>query len=487
MSSQPRSILRAVALVTAATLGSLAAVAAQEPAFSTTGPATASERRLRDAVVAQYRVLPIQNGIVLVPVSRIDGVDNIELRDGTIAINGRPVTGGEVRERLGRGADTVLELTYLGLPAQRRILLPTTAGQTTREASPRVPPVGLPPGVQEPPAAPPEPPEPAVPMFPERTFEREVEARVRVGGNVTVAEDERVTGPVVAVAGSITVNGRVQQDVVAVGGNVHLGRRAEVRGDVVVVGGTVDRDPGAIVHGKVSEVAFSIPGVRIRPGWDFQAFPWFDSGQWRAVRLFASLLRMALFALLAVLVVLLAPPAVGRVQHAITTQPWRAALVGLLAQLFFVPVIVLVIVVLAVSIIGIPLLLLVPFGILAFFVALLLGFTGAATGLARLVQPRLPWAGPRGFAALVVGLAMIWGITVLGRIVGLGGGPLAVIGAALVFAGFVIEYAAWTVGLGGALLTRFGRHGDLPATVPPAPPTSGDPYAEDAASPLPPA
>jgi hypothetical protein len=35
-------------------------------------------------------------------------------------------------------------------------------------------------------------------------------------------------------------------------------------------------------------------------------------------------------------------------------------------------------------------------------------------------------------------------------------------GALLVFVGFVVEYAAWTVGLGGALLTRFGRHGALP-------------------------
>jgi hypothetical protein len=186
---------------------------------------------------------------------------------------------------------------------------------------------------------------------------------------------------------------------------------------------------------------------------------------------------MALFTLLAVLVMLLVPEAVGRVQVAVTTQPWKSAAVGLLAQLFFVPVLVLVVVVLAISIIGIPLLALVPFGILAFFGALLLGFTGAATGLARLVQPRPTWVSARGFAVLVVGLAMIWGITVLGRIVGLGGGPLAVIGAALVFAGFVIEYAAWTVGLGGALITRFGRRGEMPAVVPPVPPPSGDPFA----------
>ncbi len=248
-----------------------------------------------------------------------------------------------------------------------------------------------------------------------------------------------------------------------------LGRRAEVRGDVVVVGGTIEREPGAVVHGKVSDVAFTIPGLRIRPNWDSWSFPWFDSGQWRAFRLFASLVRMVLFALLATLILLLAPRAVTRVELAVTTQFWKSALVGLLAQLFFVPVLVLTVVVLAVSIIGIPLLVLVPFGILAFFVALLLGFTGAASGFARVIQNRSSSTTPTSVALLVVGLALIWGITVLGRLVSLGGGPLAHIGAIVVLTGFIIEYAAWTVGLGGALLTRFGRRGPLPAVAPPMP------------------
>jgi hypothetical protein len=135
-----------------------------------------------------------------------------------------------------------------------------------------------------------------------------------------------------------------------------------------------------------------------------------------------------------------------------------------------------------VSIIGIPLLVLVPFGILAFFVALLLGLAGAASGLARLIQNRSSWATPSGVGLLAVGLALIWGITVLGRLVSLGGGPLAAIGAMVVLTGFVIEYSAWTVGLGGALLTRFGRRGPLTAAVPPMPDLSSDPFAGGSAA-----
>ena len=474
MSRSSSFVVRVVALAVAAGLaaGAVAANQAQAPS----GPPSVTERRIRDAVLAQYRVLPVQNGIILVPMSRIEGVDNVELRDGTIAINGRVLTGGEIRERLGRGADVVLELSYFPLATQQRLLLPTAdLGAPRPPAAPRPPEL---PGVEAPrvPEVPPVQ-EPAEPAFPDRKFSREMEARVRVGGSIAVAEDEEVRGAVVAVAGSITVNGRVDQDVVAVGGNIRLGPKAEVRGDVVVVGGNIEREQGAKVLGRVSEVAFSIPGIRIHPNWGTLSFPWLDSGPWRAFRLFASLVRMVLFALLATLVLLLAPKAVQRVQLSVTTQFWKSALVGLLAQLFFVPVLVLTVVVLAVSIIGIPLLALVPFGVLAFFVALLLGFTGAASGLARVIQNRASSTTLTSFALLAVGLALIWGITVLGRLVSLGGGPLAVIGAVVVLTGFMIEYAAWTVGLGGALLTRFGTRGPLQAAVPPMPESSADPFA----------
>jgi hypothetical protein len=437
-------------------LGSAATMAAQAPSGPATSRLNAVEQKARDAVLARYRALSIQNGIVLVPLARIDGVDSIEIRGGTIAINGHLATGAEVRERLGRDADTVLEFSYFDLPTQQRILVPGAAREEPAGAAVQPAPAPLRPS----PA--PETVEPTVPQAPERTFSREVDARVRVFGDITVEKDEQVNGAVVAVGGSIRVDGRVREDVVAVGGGVRLGPHAEVLGDVTTVGGTIERDPGATVGGHVNEVAVSFPGVRVRPGWNVHWAPWFDGYAWPAVRLFGTVLRMALFALLATLILLVAPQAVRRVEFAVTSQPWKSALVGLLAQLFFVPLVVLVVVVLAISIIGIPLLILVPFGVLAFFVALMLGFTGAACGLARLVWRRAPAAEAGAISTLLVGLAMIWALTLIGRIVGLGGGPMIVLAMALIFVGILVEYAAWTMGLGGALLTRFGHRGALP-------------------------
>ena len=69
-------------------------------------------------------------------------------------------------------------------------------------------------------------------------------------GDQTVEEDQEVDS-VVSYGGSITVKGRVRRQVVAFGGNVHLGPHSVVDGDVVAFGGSVEREPGAKVHGHI--------------------------------------------------------------------------------------------------------------------------------------------------------------------------------------------------------------------------------------------
>jgi hypothetical protein len=460
---------RAIVFAVACILGASAAGAAQAT-LSAPARLNAVEQKARDAVLARYRALSIQNGIVLVPLTRTDGIDSIELRGGAIAINSRAATGSEIRDRLGRDAEAILQLSYFDLATQQRILLaqapPESAGTGGGEVAVPQPPSA---------AAPPEPPAPPVP---ERPFRRDYDARVRILGDITVAKDEQVNGAVVAVGGSVKVDGRVRDDVVAVGGSVKLGPHAEVLGDVTSVGGTIERDPGAVVSGRLNEVAFSTPNIRIRPRWNFHLIPWYDTGAWPAFRLLGTAVRMALVGLLAALIVLIAPRGVRRVEHVVTTEPWKAAAVGLLAELFFIPALVLAVVALAISIIGIPLLVLVPFAVLAFFVALLLGFAGAACSLAGVVWRRASASGASLLTMLGVGLVVVWSLTLLGRVIGLAGGPFVAAAVVLIFVGVLVEFAVWTVGLGGALLTRFGRYGALPAPpVAPAPPADPAPLS----------
>jgi hypothetical protein len=91
--------------------------------------------------------------------------------------------------------------------------------------------------------------------------------QVHFGQSITVGEDEtagslvcigcsiRVEGAsedVVAIGGSITVDGTVRGDAVAIGGPIRLGETASVAGDVVTIGGRLWRHPDAVIKGDVS-------------------------------------------------------------------------------------------------------------------------------------------------------------------------------------------------------------------------------------------
>jgi hypothetical protein len=68
-------------------------------------------------------------------------------------------------------------------------------------------------------------------------------------GSVTVPEGQTVDSAV-AFGGSLTVNGTVEGDATAFGGNVHLGPHANVKGKAIAFGGSVVREDGAQVGGQ---------------------------------------------------------------------------------------------------------------------------------------------------------------------------------------------------------------------------------------------
>ena len=243
---------------------------------------------------------------------------------------------------------------------------------------------------------------------------------------------------------------------VGVGGKVRLDSGATVEGDAVAVGGAVQVDEGATVEGQRSTVGWGDgwgghDGNGMSFGWPF----WFDSD---AGELFCGRPAGALPA--AALLHLGAAGARSDRAHSrrLTEEPWKAVFAGLLTQLLFLPVLLFVTVILAVSIVGIPLLVLVPVAVLAFA-------RRARCSASRRWRSRSA-AGRRSgsagnlaepFVPVVVGVAMIQGVTILARIIGLPGGFLGLFAFALVALGFFFKYAAWTMGLGAMTLSLLGR------------------------------
>jgi hypothetical protein len=410
---------------------------------------------LRHRVERHFQVLPVRGGVVLTP-KTASGVKTIEIRDGVIALDGDPATGAELRDKLGADAELVLQVSYLPADVLTHWTAPVAP---VRPAAPEVPA----------PAA--EPREPAPPAAAEPSDDdahmRKSATRVHIGSDITVAEDELVTDPVVAIGGSVTVLGKVNDDVVAVGGSVHLGPKAVVRGDVTSVGGRIDQSPGSTIRGAVNEVRIGPPHFHFNPVGIFGPLAaWNPFTGW--FKLFGTLLRLGLVMLLAMMVALVAARPVERIGVRASQEPWLSGFTGLLAQLLFVPVLVLTVVILAVSLIGIPLLVLVPFGVIAFLLAVLIGFTGVALRLGRwAVGPDRPM-----FIAMAVGIVLVAVVTLAGRVLSLVPAPLWPVTWMIGVLGFLVEYVAWSVGLGAALLSRFGTRGapyDPPVTPPPIP------------------
>jgi hypothetical protein len=454
-----RTHVMALALLAAA-VGLGAAPATAQPAGSVRDEAAVRPelQQLRERAERRFQVIEVRRGMILVPKADSARARTIDINDGQVAVDGAPLTGRELRERLGEDADLVARLSFLDAAAREAFF----AGAGAVPAQPPAP---------APPAA--APPAPREGGWSEVARYRHGGARVRFGGDVTVAEDEAIGDDVVAILGSARVDGRVDGNVVAIAGSVHLGPKASVRGDVTAVGGSVERAGGTVVNGQINEVRFSRPRfgplADIRPWRDWH---WFGdtvrypfSGSFDLV---ATLVRVGLVGLLAALMIAVLPAPVRRVADRVAAEPWRAGFVGLAAQLLFVPVLVITVVVLAVSIIGIPLLLLVPFGLIAVAVALVMGFAGAACAVGRWIGNRAGSGAPGLIASLVAGLAVVFALTIIAKFLGLVGLPVGLIVGAVLAVGFVVEYVAWTVGLGGVLLSRFGRR-DAPPAVPSIP------------------
>ncbi len=423
-------------------------------------PAVAAQNRntdlpaLKADIEQRFELLPLRDGFVLRPRDTSRGVRSVEISRGPVAVDGQPATGAELREKLGADADLILRLSYLTDDERLAFL----GG-----------------GVAPPPTGLSDQPSRAERRDAERAARRSRtrgngDDRVRIGGGVTVRAGEVVPGNVVAIGGGVDVDGEVHGDVVAIGGSVRLGPAASVANNVVVVGGTLQRDPGARIDGQVQEIgmgAFDLSRVR------WPAVP--AGAYWGTMfgstfALVGTLSRLAILCLLCALVVLIGRRYAARAGDFAVVTPLKSGAIGFLAQLLFLPVLVITIVVLCITIVGIPLLLLIPFVILALAVVGLVGFTGVALRVGDGVADRFGMARDNIYLATVIGVVLLLSPAVLARLVGVvAGGWMFPVTLALGILGGVVEYLAWTVGFGAVVLARLEQRGSAPTlTMTPA-------------------
>jgi cytoskeletal protein CcmA (bactofilin family) len=272
-----------------------------------------------------------------------------------------------------------------------------------------------------------------------------VDSAVVYGGNLTVGG--HVEDDAVVFGGNLEITGHVEGDAHAFGGNVVLGPGAVVEGDVSSFGGTVIKQDGAQVEGSIE--SFGGAGIgklvsgELKEGLKKAKHKHVDHNEDEDEERdggngFATfLIQFAVMFGLGFLGQMLFPARMKALSADIQTKPLADGAVGLVGALALIPALIpliVVTIVLAVTIIGIPvaaaLWLLPP-------LAAALGFTAVASTIGM----RLPVLRGRKTQAMVMALGLLL-LLVLGRIPVLG--PLVLVAATL-------------VGFGAVIRTQFGR------------------------------
>jgi hypothetical protein len=258
-----------------------------------------------------------------------------------------------------------------------------------------------------------------------------------IGGVATLEPGSRVTGTVALIGGVLEAAGTIDGDVAAIGGSANLGATAVVHGDVITLGSAVGRAEGAIVEGQFSAgdvdgplnltiPQFNLPEIR---QWErgFSPLRWTLGIGWYFLRAF-------LYAALAAIVVMFWPLRTGRAAQAAVAQPLLAGGLGLITFLVAIPVIVLLVLTICLS----------PLAFLAgivLVVAYVLGWIaiGLELGQRMAAAFRQDWS-----LATSAGLGTLTLTLVLYAI------------NSIPCVGFIAPAAAYCLGLGAVMLTRFG-------------------------------
>jgi hypothetical protein len=349
---------------------------------------------------------------------------------------------------------------------------------------------------------PPEPPD--TPDAPDFDFDASDNNVVRFGEDITIHEDKVIDGDVVAIGGSVTVLGRVKGDVVAIGGAVHIKDKGVVEGDAVSMGGGVTTSDSGTVAG--SNVSLGSP---FGSGGHFWPTVGFFGAVGTGIWILTTAVKLLLTLFFAWLALLLAGERMTFAVGVMTQRFGKSFLWGILgwaAMIVAIPtgIVLLVLVsaiaiaILAITIIGIPLAILLAvalvIGIVGICVGALLavfvGFLNGAMFLGQRILGKNAALASKPFVAILVGLALIFVIDFAGDLLQLIGllvfHPIAI---ALGIAAGALAAIVTTSGFGAMLLTRFASgprgagavgsqwwpsSGPAPPVVPTAaPPTGG--------------
>jgi hypothetical protein len=291
---------------------------------------------------------------------------------------------------------------------------------------------------------------------------------LRIFRDYHLAAGATATEPVVVLGGSATIDGRAERDVVVIGGTLRAGPTAVIGGDAVAVGGEAIIDPSAQIAGEIERTTITWPTVDF--GWG--AMP---NGWWALVGFGSMVLRLGIVLFVSLFMVWLAPGWIDRIGARLSGAGGSSLVLGVVTQLLFVPALIVVAIALAITIVGIPLLLLLPFVVAGVGLLWVAGFAAVAVRIGARLRGQGPGPSTSPTLDLLTGFFATTIVTVASHFLAFGPSWMGPMAWMMGVAGFVVEYVVWTLGLGAALTVWLGGRQGAPPPIPimpePAPST----------------
>ncbi len=300
-----------------------------------------------------------------------------------------------------------------------------------------------------------------------------------IGGNLEQAETGRIRGDVFVSSGNGGIAGRVDGDVMALFGNLQVRDSAIVDGDLMVMSGKLDRAVGAQVRGEQLPGA-PLPGTPSVPRAEpvpTPAYPQRETLGQKIGRLLGRVLAAAFLSLLVIaaglLIVFIWPRHTHKVAECIRLMPLQSFGLGLLtfliAALLESLAMVLMIIIILIAAALISTLILIPVGVL---VAILSVLVLLPVPLVTLGAMMLGWVslaqavGQKAVQVLEAGYVRPLGATLVGLLITV---PLAALLWVLkpLCCAWPFVILLTSVGLGAAILTRFGTQNCQAVRTPP--------------------
>jgi hypothetical protein len=276
-----------------------------------------------------------------------------------------------------------------------------------------------------------------------------------MGGEAIV--NGSVTGEVAVFGGNLRINGKIDQDaavfggaiknhgvlggdLAVIGGTVELDSGSTVSGDIVAIGGTIDQDSNAVVNGKVKTVKMPLSKLVPRISKLFRLGPQLDIMS-AVVSRVVILGIIAVFYLLCLLALLIFPAAIDKISVKVRDEFWISLAIGVAIIIAIIPAIVLF----AISIVGIPLIFLLP---IALAVAGIFGFASISSVVGKRICESAKWKIERRVGVFSIGWLALMAINIIAGAIHF---PLITI------IGIAILWIAWTIGQGAATYAIFKK------------------------------